>query len=101
MLFNLDGLSMSLQRPLLLNSRQSEQTCPPDIHIQMSTPVKLPQTLVRAELLDSAAAGGWTVGPVADSVSPSRATTDTVLPQSSKTLVTLCGFHFSFAAFPM
>ncbi|XP_075898762.1 DEP domain-containing protein 7-like [Nelusetta ayraudi] len=66
----------------IASSEQNEQTCPPDVHIHMSTPVKLPQTLVKAELLDSAAAGSLSVGPMADSVSPSRATTDTVLPQS-------------------
>lgn len=72
------------------NFRPTEQASPPDVHVQMSTPVRLPQTLVKAALLDSAAAGSLSVGPAVDCVSPSRATTDTVLPQSSKTLRPRC-----------
>lgn len=77
------------------NFRPNEQTSSPDVHVQMATPLKLPPALVKAELLPSA--GNLSVGPVVDSVSPSRATTDTVLPQSSKTLLTSGGFSFNLA----
>lgn len=86
-------LNMSLQQPLFWNFRQNEQTCPPGVHVQMSTPVKLTQASIKAELLDTNAAVSLSLGPVVDSVSPSRAQTDTVLPQSSKSFTSSCGFH--------
>lgn len=76
-----------------LNFRQNEQTCPPGVHVQMSTPVKLIQASIKAELLDTNAAASLSLGPMVDSVSPSRAQTDVVLPQSSKSFTSLCGFH--------
>lgn len=76
-----------------LRSRQNEQTCPTGAHVQMSTPVELTHTSVKADQLDTPAAASLSLGPLADSLSPSRVQTDTVLPQSSETLMSSCVFH--------
>lgn len=84
----------------VLHSRQNEETCPTGAHVQTSTPIRLTQTCVKAEQLDTPAAACLSPGRLVDSLSPSRVQTDTVLPQSSETIMScVCFFplcHFSF-----
>ncbi len=81
--------NMELSILFILHSRQEEQTCPPESHVQMSIPVKRTQTSAKANQLDTPAAACLSVEPPVDSISPSKVQTDTVLPQSCK-IMSLC-----------
>lgn len=83
---------MSPTQAAFLLSRQNEQTCPTGDHTQMSTPAKLTPTSVKADQLGIPATASLSLGPVVDSLSPSRLQTDTFLPQSSETLISLLVF---------
>lgn len=83
---------MSPTRAAFFLSRQNEQTCPPGDHTQMSTPAKLTQTPVKADHLGIPATASLSLGTVVDSLSPRRLQTDTFLPQSCETLMSLLVF---------
>ncbi|XP_068168755.1 DEP domain-containing protein 7-like [Antennarius striatus] len=65
-----------------VSDRQDQETCPTGSHVQMSTPVMLTQTAVKVTHLELPPAAGPSQEPVMDSLSPSRAQTNTFLPQS-------------------
>nr|XP_046250481.1 DEP domain-containing protein 7-like [Scatophagus argus] len=64
------------------SDRQDERKYPTESHVQMSIPVKLTQTSVKAKQLDTPATDSLSLEPVVDSLSPSRVQTDAVLPPS-------------------
>ncbi|XP_042352325.1 LOW QUALITY PROTEIN: DEP domain-containing protein 7-like [Plectropomus leopardus] len=64
------------------SDRQEEQTRPTDLHVEMSTPVKLTQITPVANQLDTPATARLSAEPLVDSLSPSKVQTDTALPQS-------------------
>ncbi|XP_042266912.1 DEP domain-containing protein 7-like [Thunnus maccoyii] len=66
------------------SDRQEEQTVPTGSHVPMSTPVKFTQTCIKANQVDTPVSASLSLEPMVDSLSlsPSRAQTDSVLPQS-------------------
>ncbi|KAM4574025.1 DEP domain-containing protein 7-like isoform 2-T2 [Odontesthes bonariensis] len=62
--------------------RPVNQMCPTEPHVQMSTPVKVCEASMLVSQLETRLNANLSLEPLVDSVSPSRALTDSVLPQS-------------------